>query len=246
MHSFKCISVITVTYNCELTIDNTILNILNQDYPFIELIVIDGMSTDNTISILTKYVNKVKLVIEKDKGIYDAMNKGISLSKGDWVIFMNSGDFFISKNTLTKLSKYFDSEKHVIAGASLYNYPYTTKLHNSIPFRCGVMPASHQAIFIRTKILKMYKFNIHYKVAADYDQLFRIKLNYPDGFLYIDELVSLVDGVGFSTQNSNLHLKEYREILLNYSNQFYANYWYYLNFLKQALKSIVLKKYYIR
>jgi glycosyltransferase involved in cell wall biosynthesis len=237
--SLKVISIITVTYNCEETIEKTILSIVNQDYNNKELIIIDGSSTDKTLSIINKYIHKVKLFVEKDSGIYDAMNKGISKANGDWVIFMNSGDNFFSNFTLSQIAKCFFTDKFVIAGSSLYKYPSKYQIHEPIRFRNGVMPASHQSIFIKKDIIKKYLFNINYKVAADYDQLFRIYLKYPNCFLYINDIISIVDGIGFSTINNDLHLIEYRLILSNYSNKLFGSFWFYKKICIKYFKKLV-------
>lgn len=95
MKSLPIISVITVTYNCCDTIEQTILNVLKQTYLYLEYIVIDGGSTDGTVDVIKKYAHKLAYwVSEPDKGIYDAMNKGTLAATGEWLLFRNSGDFF--------------------------------------------------------------------------------------------------------------------------------------------------------
>jgi glycosyltransferase involved in cell wall biosynthesis len=89
------LSVITIVYNNARDIDRTLLSVLNQIYDGIEYIVVDGASNDGTLEIIKRYESRIaKLISEKDKGIYDAMNKGLALATGDYVIFMNSGDEF--------------------------------------------------------------------------------------------------------------------------------------------------------
>jgi glycosyltransferase involved in cell wall biosynthesis len=95
-----------VSYNAVLTIEQTILSVINQTYPHIEYIIIDGGSTDGTVDIIKKYANRIAYwVSEPDKGIYDAMNKGIRTAKGEWINFMNAGDLFYSKDTLEKFTE---------------------------------------------------------------------------------------------------------------------------------------------
>lgn len=100
------VSVITVCYNASETIENTILSVLNQSYDNYEYIVIDGNSSDETLSIINKYSNKItKIVSESDKGIYDAMNKGIKLSTGEWLHFLNAGDRYADNDVLSNIFK---------------------------------------------------------------------------------------------------------------------------------------------
>jgi glycosyltransferase involved in cell wall biosynthesis len=108
------ITVITVTYNAEKSLENTILSVINQSFNDIEYIVIDGGSTDGTLDIIRKYDEKINFWIsEPDKGIYDAMNKGIKLANGIWLNFMNSGDSFVDYNVLSHIFsvKYSDDVK---------------------------------------------------------------------------------------------------------------------------------------
>lgn len=96
------ISIITVTFNAEASIEQTILSVINQTFSNIEYIIVDGASKDGTIDIINKYRSKIDLFIsEKDRGIYDAMNKGIDLSTGDWLLFMNSGDRLVNENVIS-------------------------------------------------------------------------------------------------------------------------------------------------
>lgn len=98
------ISVITVSYNAVTSIEKTMLSVLNQIYDRVEYIIIDGGSVDGTLEVIQKYVDRLGYwVSEPDKGIYDAMNKGILNASGDWIIFMNCGDIFVDDNVLYSL-----------------------------------------------------------------------------------------------------------------------------------------------
>lgn len=118
------ITIITVTFNCKNSIEKTIQNIINQSYKNIEYIIVDGRSTDGTVEIINKYTNNIDIFIsEPDNGIYDGMNKGIKLSSGDWIIFMNSGDYFVSLDILDKIFKTtIDSNIGVIHGGWFLKY----------------------------------------------------------------------------------------------------------------------------
>src|SRR5580692_6853172 len=97
------LSVITIVHNNGRDIERTILSVINQTYFNIEYTIVDGQSTDGTLDNIKKYRDKIsKLISEKDKGIYDAMNKGLAATTGDYVLFMNSGDEFYSNDTVAK------------------------------------------------------------------------------------------------------------------------------------------------
>lgn len=101
--NYPLISVITVSYNAVLTIEQTILSVINQTYLNIEYIIIDGGSTDGTVNVIKKYADKIAYwVSESDKGIYDAMNKGIAYSHGEYCNFINAGDKFCSSSILNR------------------------------------------------------------------------------------------------------------------------------------------------
>lgn len=104
MSTKPTISVITITYNAEEVLEETMQSVINQTYPNIEYLIIDGKSKDTTLQIVEKYKQHVdKIISEPDKGLYDAMNKGIKLASGDYILFMNAGDLFYDKNVLTKV-----------------------------------------------------------------------------------------------------------------------------------------------
>ena len=98
------ITIVTVSFNAVTTIEKTILSVINQTYSNIEYIIIDGGSTDGTVEIIKKYENKIsKWISEPDRGIYDAMNKGIKLAIGKWINFMNAGDCFTNNSVLENI-----------------------------------------------------------------------------------------------------------------------------------------------
>lgn len=102
----KKLSVITVTYNAEQTLERTLRSVCSQSYSDIEHIIVDGMSADSTISIVQKFENdKIKCISEPDKGLYDAMNKGISLATGDYLCFLNAGDTFFAEDIVELMMK---------------------------------------------------------------------------------------------------------------------------------------------
>ena len=100
----QIISVITICYNSELSIERTIKSVLSQTYPNIEYIIIDGKSSDGTNTIIQKYQDNIsKYISEEDSGIYNAMNKGLTMAIGEWVCFMNAGDVFVDNQTVERV-----------------------------------------------------------------------------------------------------------------------------------------------
>lgn len=173
------ISVVTVCFNAVKDIEKTILSVINQTYENIEYIIIDGGSTDGTVDVIKKYADRITYwVSEPDKGIYDAMNKGIRVATGEWINFMNAGDEFYSSITLSDVS--FDSNYLCIYGNALYyndkeEWSVIAKDVNSIR---NNMPNTHQAFFIQMKIVKQNLFDLTYRYAADYNMVYNIFCRY--------------------------------------------------------------------
>jgi len=174
------LSVITVVYNNVRDIERTMLSVLNQTYKGIEYIVIDGLSTDGTLDDIAKHRNKVaKLISEKDAGIYDAMNKGLSVATGDYVIFMNSGDEFYEAETVEQVFAtykdadiyYGETEMINTEGQSLGQRRHKAPVQFTWrDFKYG-MSISHQAIYIRRSLTEVY--DSRYQLSADIDWIIR-------------------------------------------------------------------------
>jgi glycosyltransferase involved in cell wall biosynthesis len=170
------LSVITVVFNNSKDIERTMLSVLQQTYRNIEYIIIDGASTDGTIDIINKYQNQIShLISEPDKGIYDAMNKGLKLAKGDYVLFMNSGDEIYEKDTVQNVFNSFPNadiyygetemlnEQLISEGRRRHKSPEILTLKS---FKYG-MSVSHQAIYIKRSLTKLY--SPEYKLSSDID-----------------------------------------------------------------------------
>lgn len=174
------LSVITIVYNNVKDIERTMLSVLNQSYANIEYIIIDGASTDGTKDIIHKYKDKLgQFISEKDKGIYDAMNKGLALATGDYVLFMNSGDEIYAPETVTEIFHnepgadiyYGETEMYNEAWESLgqrrHRAPETFSWHS---FKHG-MSISHQAIYVKRSLAAPY--DLQYKYSADIDWIIK-------------------------------------------------------------------------
>jgi glycosyltransferase involved in cell wall biosynthesis len=206
------ISIITVCYNSQDTIGFTLNSILNQDYKNIEHIIIDGGSTDNTLNIINQYNFKNKIFIsEKDKGIYDAMNKGIARSTGEIVTTLNADDIYHNNSTISdvvKLIKESPNEKIFIGNIIFFKNNifnnivriYDAKFFKKWMLNIGVMPP-HPSTFIKKEIYKIYNYNTNFKIAADFEfflRLFKIN-NY--NFKYLDLTIIRMRTGGISGKN---------------------------------------------
>lgn len=177
---FPKITVVTVTYNAEQYLEQTIKSVIEQDYPNIEYIIIDGASTDGTIDIIKKYEKYLSYWIsEPDKGIYDAMNKGIDVATGEWINFMNAGDSFCEQNTISNVINSMDKNTDIIAG-DIYYINGDKRTYNKAPglnSRFKGMFFCHQTMFVKTSIMKKYKYNTTYKIVSDYDFALKCSIN---------------------------------------------------------------------
>lgn len=168
--SLPKISIVTVVYNGDSVIEDTIKSVLAQDYPNIEYWVVDGASTDNTVNIVSKYSSQLKFISEADKGVYDAMNKGIDKAEGEWILFMNAGDHFYSQASISDVFKNNIAENYSVvygdAEFRLKNIAYISEASQEVSSD-RYMPFSHQAAFTRANVAKQTKFDLDYKIAAD-------------------------------------------------------------------------------
>jgi glycosyltransferase involved in cell wall biosynthesis len=174
------LSVITIVYNNVRDIERTVLSVLNQTYPNIEYLVIDGASSDGTLDILKHYESRITtLISEKDSGIYDAMNKGLALAKGDYVLFMNSGDEIYALDTVEKLFASSADADIYYGETEMYDEDWNSlgQRRHKAPeaftwrdFKYG-MSISHQAIYIRKSLTEPY--DLSYKLSSDIDWILK-------------------------------------------------------------------------
>lgn len=175
-------SIITVTFNAEAAVEVTLKSVREQTYPFIEHIIIDGASTDNTLSVIEKYKDRIaRVVSEPDKGLYDAMNKGISLATGDYLCFLNAGDAFHESTTLQKLQAANQERADIIYGETAVVNADRQFLHmrkHKAPekltwksFRQGML-VCHQAFFVKRSMAEPY--DLQYRYSSDFDWCIRM------------------------------------------------------------------------
>lgn len=189
------VSIITVSYNSAETIEDTIQSVLSQEYTDVEYIIVDGKSTDHTAEIVSKYHNKIsKFVSEKDKGIYDALNKGIALATGDIVGLLHADDLYANTNVISDVVKQFTSSNAAAIYADLnyvdrYNTTKVIRKWRSGNYKDGMflkgwMPP-HPTFFVKKTCYDTYgTFNLKLRSSADYELMLRfihvnkIKISY--------------------------------------------------------------------
>lgn len=194
------VSIITITYNSEATIRDTIESVLNQTYSDIEYIIVDGLSRDNTLNIVSEYNSRIaKVISEKDHGLYDALNKGIKMCTGDIVGLIHSDDFYTSNDVIEKLVNKIKSENADAVYADLY---YVDKDDTSRIFRKwhsgeykhgmfynGWMPP-HPTFFVKREYYNRYGlFNTQFKSAADYELMLRFIHKHHLKLAYLPEFI---------------------------------------------------------
>lgn len=182
------ISVITATFNSGKTVKDTIESVLRQTHKDIEYLIIDGGSTDDTMDIVRSYEprfkGRMRYISERDRGIYDAMNKGIAMATGDVVGILNSDDFYTSPNILEQVAKTLTNtnidavygDVHYVSNSNLEHYTryYSSRLFHRNWMRFGFMPA-HPSFYCRRSVYEQYgTFDLSYKVAADFENLLRL------------------------------------------------------------------------
>ncbi len=193
------ISIITCSYNAANTIKETINSVLCQKDADIEYIIIDGLSNDGTADIIEKYSDKIyKFLSEKDSGIYNAMNKGIRLSKGDIVGFLNADDVYFDETIISKIVKIFEDKKaDSVYGDLIYVAGNNNKTKrywksggfNVNNFKRGWMPP-HPAFFVKRDVYGKYGgFNENYKISADYDLMVKLLYKNKISTSYLSEIL---------------------------------------------------------
>lgn len=204
------LTVVTVVYNGEKHLEETILSVINQTYENIEYILIDGGSTDNTVDIIRKYEDSIDFWIsEKDQGIYDAMNKASDLANGKWINYMNCGDTFCNKDVIKNIQlNQFSNYSLIYGNAKVFSgernfiklqKPYSMNKLNLIIFLTGVV--CHQAVIYNTKI--NFKFPKKYKLKGELYSYFAYLNHGKTVRLDVDICNFFLDGAGKINKEKN-------------------------------------------
>ncbi|MDR0972314.1 MAG: glycosyltransferase [Bacteroidales bacterium] len=241
------VSIITVTFNAEKVIERTLKSIEEQNYDNIECIIVDGLSTDGTMDIVKKYPNVVtKYISEKDNGIYYAMNKGISLSTGDYLWFINAGDTIYNKNILS----YFFS-KDTFLRDIYYGNTLIVDMQGKIlgerrlkpkddlcwkDFHWGML-VCHQSVIVKKKVAPLY--DTKYRICADYKWVLEsfYRARYTIGTRH--KVASFLEG-GFSRKNMFKSNVERFKIMISYYGLFPSIWYNFLMIFRFAFTSLKL------
>lgn len=218
------ITVITVCYNSAATIRNTLESIALQTYKNFEHIVVDGGSTDDTLAIVREWTkHSIRFVSGPDNGIYDAMNKGIALARGDYIGMLNSDDYFANSSVLETIARLF-KEKNVDAVFSRLDIvdpanlnrvlrKYRIRTLSSFMLRIGVMPP-HPTFYCKKSCYeKAGPYNTDYRIAADYEMLVRLLLKHHITWEFIDETTVKMRSGGLSSSGIKASWVVNREII---------------------------------
>ncbi len=246
------VSIITVVYNGADTIECAIKSVLSQTYKDIEYIIIDGLSTDNTMQIVKKYEKNIaKVISESDKGLYDAMNKGIKLASGDVIGILNSDDFYMNEFVISDIVKEFKRVKKDIVYADLvYAKPddlqkvvryYDSGYFAPKKLAYGWMPA-HPTLFVKKSIYEKYgAYKIDYKIAADYEIVVRFLSKYNLSYSYLKKAIVKMRVGGISTRGLKSFYVLNKEIIRACrENEVYTN--WFMVLLKYPQKILGLLK----
>lgn len=213
------VSVITICFNSASCIERTIKSVIEQSSDNYEYIIVDGKSTDGTIEIIQKYDSYIaKWISEPDKGIYNAMNKGVAMATGEYCIFMNAGDVFYSNNVLETVSSLLDGTHSIVMGNQIYvnekGYDHYGKYWKSVTLRTIFRGSLyHQASFIRRKDLVETPYDESLRMVSDWKLAHELLIQQNKLYKGIDVDIVLFDNTGITNRCVELRLKECKDTL---------------------------------
>lgn len=228
--SSPVITIITAVFNGEQTIEATLKSVADQSYPNIEYIVVDGKSNDRTMEIVKSYDEFVdKVISEKDSGIYDAFNKGVKASSGDYIYFLNADDTLYDNNTIENIASILNDHDSVsvLYGNIIRNDPMMKiqqiygRAFAERDFVLGYMPP-HQGMFVSRKLFFKYGlFDLEYKCSSDFDFVAKLFVHESNNILYVDRVIAVFQIGGLSTQYKTriIALKENEQLIHKHFNE---------------------------
>lgn len=215
------VSIITITYNSEATLRDTIESVFLQDYPNIEYIVVDGLSSDATLAIVTEYGDKIKCVSEKDKGIYDAMSKGVARATGDVIGILNSDDFYPDSQVISRVVEAFQATNcDAVYGDLVYvdaqdtnkiTRNWKAETYNRANFLQGWMPP-HPTFFLKKSCYETFgSYDASFKSAGDYELMLRMLYKHNLSATYIPHVQMKMRAGGVSNVSLKNRIRANKE-----------------------------------
>lgn len=244
-------SIVTVCYNAEKEIIKTIDSVLNQSLTDYEYLIVDGKSEDRTVELVNSYKDKFSLknvnyriISEKDSGIYDAMNKSIEICNGDFILYLNAGDWFANDSILLNVKSKIKAGIDIIYGDVICvgnNNENKTILAGKTDEMIWHMPFCHQCVFTSKRILKELMFETKYKICADYDLFLRCYKKYGKNvFEKLNIPVSYYLDGGFSTSDSGI-TSGFEMLNIRKEHNCISKSEYWLGMIKLYLKKYIIK-----
>ena len=246
----KSISIITVCFNAAHLLAKTIESVIEQTYNNVEYIVVDGNSTDSTNEIIAKYRNNIHIYVsEPDSGIFDAMNKGISMAKGDLIIFLNAGDYYISPFVIEYFISKLNTElAEVFFGRFIWEAPQTTDIvlsdNSQVNYSWDLKELNfpHPAtIYTKNAFEKVGLFDLSFPLQADYEWNVRALVKMKIAFQYINIITVRFRADGIS--NDPKHANAISDEKLGISKRYYQPEWLYKSVKELLQKRSALSQY---
>lgn len=254
------ISIVTIAYNCENEIEETILSVINQQYDNKEYLIIDGASKDGTMDVVNKYRDKIDVIIsEPDKGRSDAFNKGIAHATGDYIVMMNAGDL-LADDALDKFARNYEPGYDVIKGNTIRwnektgfkSIEHPVIEYPEIPFNFLVC---HQSTYISKSAYERFGgYGIDYKIVMDFELMLRFA-RHNAKFMKINENLAVFRMGGISQTSSKRRIKEMKRAMLENEHSKFNTYVFILyvrlrslmrnilNLVNPDLKSKIISKF---
>jgi len=237
------VSVITVAFNVAAEIEQTIQSVLSQTYANLEYLIIDGGSKDGTVEIIRKCESKLDFwVSEPDGGIYDAMNKGVAKATGDFVVFMNAGDWFKSETVVEEVMNLAPADAEMIYGNHEVVYPNLIKMRYARPpdQLWKGMAFNHQTLFAKKELLVKHPFDLSFRRVADFHFIYH---QWRDGrkFFNTGLTVACFRAGGLSMAQSIQTKKDVWKVVRQHQNSLSVN-WFHFKLLTFERMVIFLQK----
>ena len=240
------VSIITVCFNAEKFLAETIESVLSQNYKEVEYIVIDGLSTDSSIKIINKYRNKISyFVSERDNGMYDAMNKGLAIATGDIIGILNAGDVYFNDSVISEVVQKISNKDALYADLNYVKEnnvleivrSWKSGIFNLKSFKFGWMPP-HPTLFVRkSKYLEFGNYRIDYKTAADYELMLRLFYKNNCSAAYLNKVIVNMRTGGVSNSKLSNRLNANREDRKAWRDNDLKPFWF--TFLLKPTRKIV-------